>query len=1109
MDNAGKPFITMSRNPLEGYRNGGYKRQFQNGVVNFTDEDIEQRRNRVVEEADRVVTNKDWWDLPADFISQNPDAKGMTCIGGVCYVLNKAGVLKELNPSMYKNTEFERNASSYGLSKPLYGLKNLKKGDIIQHRQTANNSGRYYPSHGQIFTGRIVDGKYQFFDNYNKEYKRYTPEYLEEILSPSIGEKRDRPSAQIISLDPRPRPSGLTEEQKREIGNDMAVSTSTGSYTVNNPDINDMQKTLLGLMNDNSFDTDLQRVLRVSAQDLERMKPLVYGMFGQESNFGDPESLKGSLKYGIENTPYLNVAASTGKTFLHNLANPFNNRQNYATSQSDLSLGPAQIKYKYIPQDVKDYFNINSPEDLKDTQKAYIAALSSLQEARNIVDNYVSKGTRPELADVDEYERALYWINSPGKISNPGATQKDYANYFDAKQGAEDILEIQDGNYIIKRNPFANEKFATDWVNKNLLRLDKGSYPWKVLHAARDLNQNLHLDEEKTLPNMTVKATKKPFTNNVPLNNNSLRSYLNVMGSPLSYRYEPQGNLGYYQDGGSTPCFKCGGLKKYQEGEEFMSPEITSVLTPPKQLNFGLGYSNPNFNVNAFYSALAGNNLYNQNYGLNLRTGSEENPVFNISGNYTPENRRLSVNSKYNFNISPRTNIGLSGNITSAVGSPVNYQTNIEINRKLKNNGKLRFNAGYGTSGVGTVGAQTVLKSGGSLPRYQVAGVYPECPSGYIWNDTLRTCVKEESSVFGPNKRIFGYGQLPTHSPENVDPIGSQDSQDLTNSVDYQQYDQNYQNQTAKLTTPYQAPPKQQVDFDFTKTLIGANLGLRAWSSNMEHNRQKEAIFNNYQDANFNPTFSRAFNDYGQNGLGLAKKGGFYFRPKNKFQDGGEFDPYEFLFGDDDVEQERLVKSEIEEKSSELEERELELQRQQEELEEAQNYALAMEQPDYGSSRTGSQGTYTPKADILELTDIASKTYGVPKDLLLSQQFAESSGNPNAVSSKGAFGLTQFMPKTAEAYGVKKGDVASQINGQAAYMRDLYDQFGSWDLAIMAYNAGPGNVKNGKAFKFKETKDYLQKVKNTNVTYEQGGEYDLSISEINDLIARGYKIKTL
>jgi hypothetical protein len=113
---------------------------------------------------------------------------------------------------------------------------------------------------------------------------------------------------------------------------------------------------------------------------------------------------------------------------------------------------------------------------------------------------------------------------------------------------------------------------------------------------------------------------------------------------------------------------------------------------------------------------------------------------------------------------------------------------------------------------------------------------------------------------------------------------------------------------------------------------------------------------------------------------------------------------------------------------------------------------------------SGGQGFSAPLvpttvAPYASLASNAGSKYGVDSNFLLAQISAESKGNPNAVSPKGATGVSQFMPKTAAQYGVDPNNAASSIEGQAKYMSDLLKQFdGDYTKAAAAYNWGQGNL---------------------------------------------------
>ena len=110
----------------------------------------------------------------------------------------------------------------------------------------------------------------------------------------------------------------------------------------------------------------------------------------------------------------------------------------------------------------------------------------------------------------------------------------------------------------------------------------------------------------------------------------------------------------------------------------------------------------------------------------------------------------------------------------------------------------------------------------------------------------------------------------------------------------------------------------------------------------------------------------------------------------------------------------------------------------------------------------------------------ASSKWSVPTLLLSAVLKVESGFNPNAVSPAGAIGIAQFMPGTAAKYGVNPWDAASSIDGEAHYLSDLYGQFHSWQLAVAAYNAGPGAVQKAgnKVPSITETQRYVESILN-------------------------------
>jgi soluble lytic murein transglycosylase-like protein len=92
---------------------------------------------------------------------------------------------------------------------------------------------------------------------------------------------------------------------------------------------------------------------------------------------------------------------------------------------------------------------------------------------------------------------------------------------------------------------------------------------------------------------------------------------------------------------------------------------------------------------------------------------------------------------------------------------------------------------------------------------------------------------------------------------------------------------------------------------------------------------------------------------------------------------------------------------------------------------------------------------------------------------------AESAFNPLALSRKGAIGLMQLMPMTARELGVDPFVPEQNIEGGIRYFSQLLKMFGGLELALVAYNGGPGYAQRyarGQAVLYGETRDYVRNV---------------------------------
>jgi soluble lytic murein transglycosylase-like protein len=141
---------------------------------------------------------------------------------------------------------------------------------------------------------------------------------------------------------------------------------------------------------------------------------------------------------------------------------------------------------------------------------------------------------------------------------------------------------------------------------------------------------------------------------------------------------------------------------------------------------------------------------------------------------------------------------------------------------------------------------------------------------------------------------------------------------------------------------------------------------------------------------------------------------------------------------------------------------------------EAEEYVPPAPAPEPATPPAAAQPAPSPS----QLADAAADRYGLPRRLVRSVISRESDFQPRAVSPKGAIGLMQLMPATAEALGADPRDPAQNVDAGARYLRDLLEKYdgGLWH-ALAAYNAGPGAVDKYQGVPpYRETIDYVGKI---------------------------------
>jgi len=126
-----------------------------------------------------------------------------------------------------------------------------------------------------------------------------------------------------------------------------------------------------------------------------------------------------------------------------------------------------------------------------------------------------------------------------------------------------------------------------------------------------------------------------------------------------------------------------------------------------------------------------------------------------------------------------------------------------------------------------------------------------------------------------------------------------------------------------------------------------------------------------------------------------------------------------------------------------------------------------------------------PKPDSIvsiaprQLADAAADKYGLPRQLVRSVMAAESAFEPRALSPKGAVGLMQLMPLTAQDLGVDPNDPAQNVDAGTRYLRDLLVKYdGQLWHALAAYNAGPQALEkyHNQIPPYRETILYIERI---------------------------------
>jgi hypothetical protein len=502
---------------------------------------------KVVDVARQHVNDDSYFPVP-ESIKNTQDAMdhgANGCIGGVCSVLTEAGAMDAPN---WSNTDFAAKAKDYGFPNKGYGLsgiKNLEPGDILQMVNDYNDQGNVYPGHSMIFLGVNDDGDYEFFDNYNGPRYHTTTKWskrrVEEELNPSNNNPKITHSV-IYKMNPYdpppyngddPKVTAALEERKKNLKDNLHNNLSYqyganeqvpkgygkndntqtfGNYNTidnietvrnsplsdvneygdnfpNEPDLEhntyyrsgwktDALKSFFDMANNPEAIDNLVSQTGASKEDIHDSLLNVFGELGQESNWGDPEGGKSKAEYKYEK-----FLSTTGLGHL-------------LGGGKKLSVGPGQIKLKYIDEDLKDKFDIHTTKDLFNTDKVAQLMVAQDLKAKGILKKWSDDGTLGKKLGIKINGEEPTVETLPGGVGrwSPYLRNSLY-NISTGKRGANNSF-TKIGKFFGMQD--IGNKSNIDPTTGDLIepwKLDAGSYPSKVANMT-----NKYLTRRATTP---------------------------------------------------------------------------------------------------------------------------------------------------------------------------------------------------------------------------------------------------------------------------------------------------------------------------------------------------------------------------------------------------------------------------------------------------------------------------------------------------------------------------------------------------------------------------------------------------------------------------------
>lgn len=517
-----------------------------------TPEEREAWRKRLLELAD------DWDQTNSDDDKYiQTDCPGNNCINGVTSLMQAAGynfpngVRGRGGKKNYKGNGtyytdvIEDNIDAYRLNEG--HLKELTVGDIIQY-VSSNYKGAYDPHHAKIVVSDLIEengvpgyivmhnqgGNNMFkqfmplseIENEFKNPKLFVSETGKEYKAPGFVITRQGLSLDVDDINKRNKAAKVVLPPEVQAQIDQINATPiTKKLNYLAPGLSKRNDEYFKIIDEvQKIGNDEQKLrefavkYRMNPNDVIESLQLLPGQLDQESDFGKPDALGAKIKYGLEKLVKPKAA----------------------------SIGPAQIKFENIPQEIKDKYNLKK-KDLFDPKK-YIPTLLELNltNEKYLKDkekndaNYISSNIAPNFNEQNAHQYGLYMYNTPGPIMNKYIRPDNVAQVetlrsmgydvppvFNQKIGLNDksIPEIQKSTKRFKRYMKNNEEEYmnnySDALNKRIpndpnadttqgLTEGKSYSPYEQEYQKRFQERSLNLDEG-SYPKKVIDSANKYF----------------------------------------------------------------------------------------------------------------------------------------------------------------------------------------------------------------------------------------------------------------------------------------------------------------------------------------------------------------------------------------------------------------------------------------------------------------------------------------------------------------------------------------------------------------------------------------------------------------------